>query len=395
MRSLDDVVCPPYDVISEGERVALISRSPTNVVRLELPQDDAERQDVDAAGRPAAPDRYEAAARLLDAWRDGGVLHRDPVPSFYGYRMTFTDPAGQRRQTVGVVGALGLEPPGTGILPHEETTPKAKTDRLDLLRATRANLSPIWGLTPAQGLNKLADPPEHPAEHATDPDRVLHEVWPITEPDRIEAIRAAVESQPVLIADGHHRFETALNYQRERSEAGLSGEAEGLVLALIVELSVEHLTVQAIHRVLSGLPRGFDLPAALDEWFDVTPTAPVDRTILARMDDAGALAVLTPAGAWLARPRESVVAAAAHDLDSSRLDVALSALPEHHLAFQHGWDNCAAAVAAGQADAAVLLRPASVDQIAAIAEGGVRMPPKTTFFWPKPRTGMVIRELLG
>ena len=395
MRSLDDVVCPPYDVISEGERVALISRSPTNVVRLELPQDDPERQDAEAAGRPPVPDRYEAAARLLDGWRDGGVLHRDPTPSFYGYRMTFTDPAGQRRQTVGVVGALGLEPPGTGILPHEETTPKAKTDRLELLRATRANLSPIWGLTPAQGLNKLTDPPEHPAEHATDPDRVLHEVWPITEPDRIEAIRAAVESQPVLIADGHHRFETALNYQRERSEAGLSGEAEALVMTLIVELSVEHLTVQAIHRVLSGLPQGFDLPAALDEWFDVTPTAPVDRSILTRMDEAGALAVLTPAGAWLARPRDSVVAAAAHDLDSSRLDVALAALPDHHLVFQHGWDNCAAAVAAGQADAAVLLRPATVDQIAAIAEGGVRMPPKTTFFWPKPRTGMVIRELLG
>ena len=393
MRSLDDVVCPPYDVISESERAALISRSPTNVVRLELPQDDTD-QPEQAAGNPA-PDRYESAARLLDAWRDGGVLHRDPEPAFYGYRMTFTDPAGQRSQTVGVMGALGLEPPGSGILPHEETTPKAKTDRLELLRATRANLSPIWGLTPAQGLNKLAHPPEHPAEHATDPDRVLHELWPITEPDRIEAIRSAVESQPVLIADGHHRFETALNYQRERAEAGVPSESDGLVLALIVELSPEELTVQAIHRVLTGLPAGFDLPAALEEWFDVTPTAPVDRTILARMDEAGALAVLTRAGAWLARPRESVVVAASHDLDSSRLDVALAALPEHHLAFQHGWDNCAAAVAAGQVDGAVLLRPASVEQIAAIAEGGDRMPPKTTFFWPKPRTGMVIRELLG
>ena len=393
VRSLDDVVCPPYDVISEGERVALISRSPTNVVRLELPQDDTEHPE--APGSRPVPDRYEAAARLLDAWRDGGVLHRDPVPSFYGYRMTFTDPAGQRRQTVGVMGALGLEPPGEGILPHEETTPKAKTDRLELLRATRANLSPIWGLTPSQGLSKLAEPPEHPAEHATDPDRVLHELWPITEPRQIEAIRAAVESQPVLIADGHHRFETALNYQRERGDAGASSEGEAFVLALVVELSGEHLTVQAIHRVVSGLPAGFDVAAALEEWFDVTPTAPVDRTILARMDDAAALAVLTPDGAWLARPRESVAAAATHDLDSSRLDVALRGLPEHHVAFQHGWDNCAAAVAAGQADAAVLLRPASVEQIAAIAEGGVRMPPKTTFFWPKPRTGMVIRELLG
>lgn len=390
------MVCPPYDVISESERAALVGRSPTNVVRLELPQDDVDQLEDQASGSAeGSADRYETAARLLDAWRDGGVLHRDPLPAFYGYRMTFTDPSGERRQTVGVMGALGLESPGAGILPHEETTPKAKTDRLELLRATRANLSPIWGLTPSAGLSKLAEAPEHPAEHASDADRVLHELWPITDPRRMEAIRSVVESQPVLIADGHHRFETALNYQRERAAAGVSSDADGFVLALMVELSQEQLTVQAIHRLISGLPEGFDLTSALEDWFDVTPTAPVDRTILTRMDEAGALAILTRAGAWLARPRGSVTAAATHDLDSSRLDVALAAIPGHHLSFQHGWDHCAAAVAAGQVSAAVLLRPASVEQIAAIAAGGVRMPPKTTFFWPKPRTGMVIRELLG
>ena len=396
VRSLDDVVCPPYDVISESERAALVGRSPTNMVRLELPQEESEHlEDQESGSANGVPDRYETAARILDAWRDGGVLHRDPAPASYGYRMTFTDPSGARRQTVGVMGALGLEPPGVGILPHEETTPKAKTDRQDLLRATRANLSPIWGLSPSSGLSKLAEAPAHPAEHAKDPDRVLHELWPITETDRVDAIRSAVESQPILIADGHHRFETALNYQRERAAAGVESDSDGFVLALVVELSPDQLTVQAIHRLISGLPDRFDLPSALDQWFDVTPTAPVDRSILARMDDAGALAILTRAGAWLARPRESVISAATHDLDSSRLDVALAGIPGHHLAFQHGWDNCAAAVAAGQADAAVLLRPASVEQIAAIAAGGVRMPPKTTFFWPKPRTGMVIRELLG
>lgn len=396
MRSLDDVVCPPYDVISESDRAALVGRSPTNVVRLELPSDDVDQLEDQASGSAdGAPDRYETAARLLDAWRDGGVLHRDPVPAFYGYRMTFTDPSGERRQTVGVMGALGLEPPGSGILPHEETTPKAKTDRLELLRATRANLSPIWGLTPSAGLSKLAEAPEHPADHASDSDRVLHELWPIIDPGRVDAIRSVVESQPVLIADGHHRFETALNYQRERGAAGVASDADAFVLALIVELSQDQLTVQAIHRLIGDLPAGFDLPSALEEWFDVTPTSPVDRTILTRMEEAGALAILTRAGAWLARPRGSVAAAATHDLDSSRLDVALAAIPHHHLAFQHGWDNCAAAVATGQVNAAVLLRPASVEQIAAIAAGGVRMPPKTTFFWPKPRTGMVIRELLG
>ncbi len=166
-------------------------------------------------------------------------------------------------------------------------------------------------------------------------------------------------------------------------------------MALIVELADEQLTVQAIHRLIDGLPSDFDVPAALGPWFDVTPTAPADRTITIRMAEAQAIAVLTPAGAWLARPLPSVRDAAAHDLDSSRLDVALAALPPHHLAYQHGWDHAAAAVATGQADAAVLLRPATVGQIGAVSRGQRRMPAKTTFFWPKPRTGLVIRELLG
>jgi uncharacterized protein (DUF1015 family) len=294
-----------------------------------------------------------------------------------------------------VIGSLGLEPPGKGILPHEETTPKAKTDRLELLRATRTNLSPIWGLSPGTGLSAHLEPPSHPSERATDDDGVVHELWPITDPTQIGAIRAAVESAPVLVADGHHRFETALNYRAERQEAGESpGDIDG-VMALVVELTKEQLTVQAIHRLIDGLPAGFDLPAALDEWFDVTPAEPVDRTILGRMEEAEALAVLTPAQAYLARPRAKLTEAATHDLDSSRLDVALASLPPHQLVYQHGWENCAAAVASGTASAAVLLRPASVEQIAAISRGGVRMPPKTTFFWPKPRTGMVVRELLG
>ncbi len=113
------------------------------------------------------------------------------------------------------------------------------------------------------------------------------------------------------------------------------------------------------------------------------------------MAEADALAIVTRTGTWLARPRPELTSAAPHDLDSSRLDVALAALPPHHLTYQHGWDLAAGAVESGQADAAVLLRPVTVEQIGAVGEGGVRMPAKTTFFWPKPRTGMVIRELLG
>jgi uncharacterized protein (DUF1015 family) len=334
----------------------------------------------------------------MATWQQEGILAPDDAAAFYAHRMTFPDESGHIRHSVGVIGALGLEPPGGGILPHEHTTPKAKSDRLQLLTATKTNLSPIWGLSPAAGLAALIESaggaPEGPS--ATDPDGLVHQLWPITDPEAVDAISRAVGSAPVVIADGHHRFETALTYQglrRERSP-GSSGPFDA-VMALVVELSEDQLAVRAIHRLLSGLPHGFDLPGALQASFALSPTAPVDATIGERMVAAGSLALVTPQGTWLLRPLPDLVAAAPQDLDSSRLDVALATLPAHELQYQHGWDLATGAVAKGEAQAAVLLRPATVDKIAATGRGGVRMPPKTTFFWPKPRTGLVFRTVDG
>ncbi|MGH9121784.1 MAG: DUF1015 family protein [Acidimicrobiales bacterium] len=376
---LEDLVCPPYDVISEPERLDLLSRSPYNVVRLELPRD--------------GDDPYRAAAVLLDAWRDGDVLRRDHAPNFYGYEMSWKDDAGQHQATLGVIGALGLEEPGGGVLPHEQTTPKARSDRMALLSATRANLSPIWGLSLATGLSAALVPPEHAHEHARDAEGVVHKVWPIADPGPVEAIRRWVGSAPVLIADGHHRYETAMAYLRQRRAEGVAGPGDEAVMALVVELTEGQLTVQGIHRLISGLPAGFDVAEALSEAFEIMPTGPVSPNIGARMIEGEALAVVTPAGSFLARPRDPSAAGA--DLDSVRLDLALASLPPHELTYQHGWELAAAEVAAGSAQAAVLLRPARIDQIASTGKGGERMPPKTTFFWPKPRTGMVMRELVG
>jgi uncharacterized protein (DUF1015 family) len=388
---VDDVSCPPYDVITPAEHRDLLARSPYNVVRLEMP-DDPEQAQGDGC--------YARARAVLDDWRAVGALRRDPAAAFYGYRTSA--PAGDRpeQHTVGVIGALAL---GDGVLPHEQTTPRARTDRRRLLEELRVNVSPIWALTPTSGLAGLVGAPGPtpgglPAgvAHARDSDGVLHELWSITDPSAQAGIAALVGSQPVLLADGHHRYETALAYRAAREAAGDPDVGAESLMAYVVELSEEQIHVQALHRLVTGLPGDQDPLDALRRAFTLEPTGPPDATLTARMRTAGAMAVVTPTGTWLAFASMATVASAAHDLDASRLDVALSTLtarPGVEVVYQHGWEHVRAAVADGRAQLGVLLRPPTVRQIADISRGGMRMPAKTTFFWPKPRTGLVLREL--
>lgn len=379
------VTAPPYDVISPEEREALVDRAPENVVRIDLPVPD-----------PAHPtaDPYAVAARLFEQWRADGVLVDDSDPSFTVYRMEAPDDEGVLRRTTGVIGSLALSRPGEGgILPHEFTTPKAKSDRLDLLRATTANLSPVWGLSPAAGLTALLTVDDQPLAHF-DADGVTHTVWRISDPGRVRAIADAISGHPIVIADGHHRYETSLAYRDERRAAATDGTAGGAesVLCFVVELVDEELTVGPIHRLISGLPDGFDLLGALSPFFEAEPVELAEPGAVRQLQEAGALGLVTSAGSWLLRPRAEAMAAT-RDLDSSRLDVALAALPDPTVVYQHGVDNVRTAVAKGDAQVGVLLRPATVAQILEIAHGGERMPPKTTFFFPKPRTGIVFRDL--
>ncbi len=395
--SVDVVICPPYDIITQEQRVALLARSPYNVVRVELPNG-----------------HYAEAARLLQGWQASRALVREHKPALYGYRMSYVAPSGEPRHTLGVIGALVLEPPGKGILPHENTTPKAKSDRLELIRATHANTSPIRCLSSETGLADALGPVplDQPDSSggvisARDDEGTLHEIWPVMSPSAHHAVAKLVGASPLLVADGHHRYETALAYQAERRAAG--GDAGGgaggpgdepggarsagydAVLALVVELSEQQLQVMAIHRVVSGLPTGFDLVGALGASFELRPTAAEGPKLLSEMADVGALALVTASGCWLAKPRASG-AAAGYDLDSSRIDAALAGLPQHDLTYEHEIAHALLAVRTGEANAAVFCRPATVSQISRTAQGGDRMPPKTTFFWPKPRTGMVMRD---
>ncbi len=370
-----DLVAPPYDVIGPDERAALEARSPHNAVRLELPSD----------GHAGAAERFRA-------WLADGTLVRDGAPGFYVYRMTAGDQA-----TTGVLGALELEAPGEGILPHERTTSKDKADRLGILRATEVNLSPIWGLSASGGRLAAAVRPDglESLARAVDDEGVVHQLWRLDDADRVAEVTAAVAAQPVLIADGHHRFEVGNTY---RTEDGAAPGAPA-ILAYLVELAEEELAVHPIHRLLDDLPPNLDLRTDMATWFQIT-AAPVDdaEQLPEAMVDDGSLGLVLPDGLWLAYPRSGTSAEAGDDLDSSRLDVALQGLAAQGkeiptVRFQHGAGIVADAVRKGEADAAVLLRPATVSQIAATGKGGERMPPKTTFFWPKPRTGLVFRDL--
>ena len=369
------VTAPPYDVLDARDRAALLEQHPENAVRIDLP--------VDEDGR----DRYELAAELFETWQADGVLVSDGAPTFTVYRMAFTDEAGVEHHTTGVLGALTLSRPEAGeILPHEHTTPKAKSDRLDLTRATRANLSAIWGLSLAKGLTDLLPIGTAPDDEWTDGDGVTHSVWVVRDADRIASIAAAVGEQPLVIADGHHRYETALNYLEERRTAGDVGDAQA-TLAYVVELVDEELTVQPIHRLLNNVPA--DFRDRLARWFELSDAGTIDETAVSRMLDAGALCLIDGDGAVFLRPRPDAFEGV-RDLDSSRLDVALDGID---VTYQHGVGRVLDAVGRGDAQAGVLLRPATVAQIEATAHGGERMPPKTTFFHPKPKTGIVFRRL--
>jgi len=383
---LDDVVCPPYDVISAQQRLSLMARSRFNFVRVELPEG-----------------HYEEAARLLAQWTATGALRREELPALYGYRMTYKAPDGTSRQATGVLGALVLEPPGGAVLPHERTTPKAKTDRLELVRAVKANTSPVWCLCPRPGLAGIIEPTYQAASTARDDDGALHEIWPIFDAAVQEHIAELVGAGPLLIADGHHRYEVALAYQAEvrghQAEVRTGTEraepaGPDCVLALVVELAEQHLQVLPIHRLVSGLPPGFDVIGALKASFELSPFPGNGPQLLAEMTRVGSLGILTPDSAWTAAPLtdDAGLPPGAPDLDSSRADKILAKWPPHELCYEAGTDAITTALRSGQADLALLCRPAPLQLIARTAEGGDRMPPKTTYFWPKPRSGMVLRD---
>ncbi len=387
------VISPPYDVVDAQERKELASRHVANAIKIELP----DSTDNDITG---INDNYEYAQKLIQKWLDDKIIVDDDKPCFYIYKMSFKVKNGTNSgsviSTTGVLGALRAEEPGAGdILPHENTIKKAKTDRLDLLRATKTNISPIWGLSLTVKLSEILELNAQPDIVARDDDDVLHELWVVDDAEKISQICEIINSKTILIADGHHRYETAWAYRNEirNSNGNLPGDHD-YVLAYVVELNQEQIHLQAIHRLISGPISVVDLVTAVGKHYEMLKYEGLQEDLLETMHLNKQNAIYTNEGIWLIHPKDELIKQSESDLETKWLEVALNDIPQAEINYQHGLNNVINRVINDEALAAILLNPVSIEQIKASSQARFRMPPKSTFFTPKPRTGMVFRRMI-
>ena len=371
--SLGDVCSQPYDVQSDADRESYARRDTHNIVHLDL---------------PVGPDAYREAAKTLSSWIESGALQLDAEPSFTLYRMKFVDSAGRARETVGVIGALRIEEPNSKeVLPHEQTTPKAKTDRLDLTRATQANLSPIWGLSLTPQLSTALNEPGELLGAFTDENSVQHIVERVSNRARCAVISKLIAQNPVVIADGHHRYAISRTYRDENPQLK---DAKS-TLCYINELIDEQLSVAAIHRLYSDVETG-SLLTQLEKFFDITDLPTLTPSIIAKMSKDNHLTFVAPNGQAKSLKPKSEMFTGVRNLDSVFLEHALADI-EKSVSYQHGFSEVTAQLKTGKYTAAILIRPVSVSEIQRTAAEGLLMPPKSTFFTPKLQTGLVIRPL--
>ncbi len=421
--SLSDVIAPPYDVIDADLQDALYKKHPANVIRLILNREEP--------GDDEGNNRYTRAARFLKNWRREGVLQAEGDPAVYVYYQTFR--VGEQEFTRrGFMARVRLEPFGSGkIFPHEETHASAKADRLKLTQACQTNLSQIFGLypDPDQLAQAMLDETIHgvtPLE-AVDHLGVVHRMWPVTDVARIAKFTALVGDKPLFIADGHHRYETALNYRNQLQAQGPLdvNHPANFVLTMLVSMNDPGMVVLPTHRLFRGLPAldSGQLRERLSGLFETRVAG--EGPDLAQMlweqieldDDQGQFAFYTGADQrWVtarvtdAGRRRMAEVAADHGPDWQGLGVAIL----HRLVIEtllespklpkpkyvHLVDELVTSLNAGDEEAggadfplAALVMPATLEHIRSISEAGERMPAKSTYFYPKLLSGLVLHSL--
>jgi uncharacterized protein (DUF1015 family) len=416
---MGQVVAPPYDIIGEDLHRALLARHPRNAVRLDLPAGEP-REDPD--------ERYRRAARTLTAWRSDGTLRRDPKPSVYVYEQAYRVPGTTLERTQrGFFARMRIEPfgPGSSVLPHERTLAGPKEDRYRLLRATGINTSPVVALfdDPSGGSAETlaAISASSPATAVTDDDGVRHRLWVVAdegEGSPAATLIAAAAAGPVYIADGHHRYETAVRYRDERRTASTEQDPAFDFLMMLFLDAADELTVLPTHRVVRGLgAEGLArLRDGLPGLFSVTPATTED--LVARFEAVGGLAggsgrfgLITRDGSFLLEARRGAFAGlglpggpAVRALDVTALAATLDHVAGidaravaggERIGYTKSAAEAASLVAAceGGADAAFLLEPTPVASILAVSRDGDVMPQKSTYFYPKALTGLLLNPL--
>lgn len=381
--TLAELIAPPYDIISPEQREQLYARSPHNVIRIEYGREEA--------GDDATRNKYTRARATLDAWTREGLLRRDDAPSFYLTEHEFTL-EGERLVRRGFLAGLRLYPEGSGVvLPHERTIPKDRADRLNLLRATRVNTSPAFGLVEdasgaLAGLLRASMARPADAEYAIGDER--QRLWRLADASSVERVVALLAPKKIYLADGHHRTEVAREYLDEERAAGRSARTDdpaAFLLTYLCPLDDPGLRIMSTHRVLRGGREALDAAVAAN----FVPAAAEADDVLTLVDDHGSRLLR-------ARPDLSRDA-----MPSTWRGIAVGEA-EHFLiapAVQAGAvvryvsDRGAALAAAGGGETAVILPRLSGATIQRVSDRGERLPQKTTYFYPKAPAGLVLRPL--
>lgn len=403
-----ELTCPPYDIISEEQRTAYLQKNPRNVIRLELPKGE---------------EPYEEAHRVLEQWLAEDLLRRDRDPALYIYEEEFTA-YGKTYSVKGVIGLVELTPFSEGIvLPHEETLSKAKEDRFRLMQATHCNFSQIYSLymdpehTTRSRLELLSqDTPRYSFHDG----RVTHRLWIVNDPVAIRAICDDFQERKLYIADGHHRYETALNFRNWCREQGLSvpGDSADFVMMMLVDMENEGLVVFPTHRLVRNLPvfdeaallKGCEPYFFLENREDPSSMESIltglyeegkkafgyygggDRWTLLVLKDLSVMEEFLPGKSAASRGLDVSVL---HSLVLERiLGIDREKLADQtNLTYTRSPEEAFASVRNGESQCAFFLNPTRVTEIRDVAAAGEKMPQKSTYFYPKLITGLVMNQM--
>ena len=400
-----EVCCPPYDIISPEQKKAYLNTNENNIIRLELPEQNE-------AG-------YNLAGQTLKNWVDSGILKQDTEDCLYIYEEKFAV-KGVNYSFKGIVARVKLHPFSDGVvLPHEETLSKAKTDRLNLMTATGCNFSQIYSLySDAEGVSaglieELSK--GEPEDTFTDGDGVTHSLWVVKKSEKTERLCRFFDDKKLYIADGHHRYETALNYQKQLKEQGVSCEAADYIMMFLIDMENKGLVVFPTHRIVRDLP-ALDEEKLLKDCEDNFTVSLCEKgeieTRLAAAYEKGEkafgfvgktkTAILTLKNMAAMDEALKTASPALKGLDVSVLHTLIlenvlgsdkeNMAKQINLTYTRDFAEAYAA-AQGWANCAFILNPTRVEEIAAVSAAGEKMPQKSTYFYPKLITGLVMNKM--